>query len=231
MQAIELFQKSWYSYQKILDNNYMFHQEIYTAAKDFIQANYKQPLTILDVGCGDASQALHLFKGCNVVEYVGCDLSPFALDLARQHLEPMRTQVSLWKQDVISCMQQLDKKFDVILCSYVLHHYSLAQKQTFFVQAARLLGEHGVLIYIDLVRGDTETRAEFIDNYLGYACQNWSQLLPAEQQAIAKHVHAYDFPETTATLNGLASGVGLLQLKQMSGYTWHQAIVFGKHAE
>lgn len=231
MQAIELFQKSWNSYQKILDNNYMFHHEIYSAAKDFIHANCKQPLSVLDVGCGDASQSVQLFKGCNVQEYVGCDLSPFALDLARQNLEPMRTKVSLWQKDVISCMQPLDKKFDVILCSYVLHHYSLAQKQTFFELAAPLLSEHGVLIYIDLVRGNTETRAEFIDNYLGYAGQNWSQLQPDEQQAIAKHVQTYDFPETSATLIALASEAGLVQLRQMPGHTWHQAIVFGKQAK
>lgn len=229
LHAIELFQKSWNSYQKILHHNYMFHQEIYSAAKDFIHAHYSQPLTILDVGCGDSSQSIHLLEQCEVLEYVGCDLSPFALDLAKQNLAPLHTQVTLIQEDVISCMQQLDRKFDIILSSYVLHHYSLAQKQAFFELAAGLLSDQGMLIHIDLVRSDTETRTQFIENYLGYACKHWSQLAPAELQAIAKHVNAYDFPEPTATLSALASGVGLVELKQMSRHTWHQATVFGKH--
>ena len=227
--VIELFQKSWNSYQKILDHNYMFHQEIYSAAKDFIQANARQPLTILDVGCGDASQSLRLFEGCDVVEYVGCDLSPFALVLAKQNLAPLHAQVTLIQEDMISCMQQLDRKFDVILSSYVLHHCSLAQKQAFFELAAGLLSDQGMLIHIDLVSSDTETRTQFIENYLDYACKHWSQLAPAELQAIAKHVNAYDFPEPTASLNALASRVDLAELKQIPRHTWHQATVFGKH--
>lgn len=229
LHAIELFQKSWNNYQKILHHNYMFHQEIYSAAKDFIHAHYSQPLTILDVGCGDASQSTHLLEQCEVLEYVGCDLSPFALDLAKQNLAPLYTQVTLIQEDVISCMQQLDRKFDIILSSYVLHHYSLAQKQAFFELAAGLLSDQGMLIHIDLVRSDTETRTQFIENYLGYACKHWSQLAPAELQAIAKHVNAYDFPEPIAALSALASGVGLVELKQMPRHTWHQATVFGKH--
>lgn len=50
----ELFNNQWILYQKILNNNYMGHQEIYDILHEFLLSNFQKPFKMLELGCGDA---------------------------------------------------------------------------------------------------------------------------------------------------------------------------------
>lgn len=51
----ELFNNQWILYQKILNNNYMGHQEIYDILHEFLLSNFQKPFKMLELGCGDAT--------------------------------------------------------------------------------------------------------------------------------------------------------------------------------
>ncbi len=76
MSAIELpddpagyFQDGWPVYRKIVDNNYMFHREIYGDITSFIGRRFQQrPISVLEMGCGDASQTAAALRNCRVSE-------------------------------------------------------------------------------------------------------------------------------------------------------------------
>ena len=63
------FQDGWPVYRKIVDNNYMFHREIYGDIASFIGQRFQQrPISVLDLGCGDASQTAETLRDCRVSE-------------------------------------------------------------------------------------------------------------------------------------------------------------------
>ena len=51
--AKEFFNRQWELYQKVLNNNYVGHQEIYDVLHKLL-AQWSKPFTMLDLGCGDA---------------------------------------------------------------------------------------------------------------------------------------------------------------------------------
>ena len=42
----EYFQKRWATYQKVIDNNYIFHREVYTIVSDIISTKLDRSCTI-----------------------------------------------------------------------------------------------------------------------------------------------------------------------------------------
>jgi 2-polyprenyl-3-methyl-5-hydroxy-6-metoxy-1,4-benzoquinol methylase len=79
---------------------------------------------ILDVACGggDVAIALQHKAALNgrTVEVAGCDISPVALDRARQAAADAGVEVRFEQRDVIR--EGLPTGFDVICCSLFLHH-------------------------------------------------------------------------------------------------------------
>jgi SAM-dependent methyltransferase len=123
---IYIFRKTWATYQKVISNNLMFHREITTAVRKLLESR-QGPLNVLDLGCGDAAHISKILNPDQVAEYCGCDLSPYALDVARNNLEAFGISVHLLCRDMVAVLREEDSSGKQItnieysgICRYVL---------------------------------------------------------------------------------------------------------------
>jgi SAM-dependent methyltransferase len=204
----EFFNEQWQLYQKVLNENYMGHTEIYDALHDFLVNNYNKAFNILDLGCGDASFSSQVLLDTQVYSYCGIDLSEPALEIARVNMEKVPGEKTFIQGNLFDFVliegQNLKDNFDVILASFSLHHLSLEQKECLISQLPNLLKANGVFLLIDIVRLPGEDREAYIKRYLKNVRQYWSLLTPQEFLKVEEHISSSDFPETQETLYSLA---------------------------
>ncbi|MDF5731527.1 MAG: class I SAM-dependent methyltransferase [Rhizonema sp. PD38] len=75
----EFFNEQWKVYQKVLNNNYIGHREVYCILHEILVGYFQKPFKMLDLGCGDASFTAQALLNTNIVSYEGIDLSTPAL--------------------------------------------------------------------------------------------------------------------------------------------------------
>lgn len=220
---IYIFRKTWATYQKVISNNFMFHREITTAVRTLL-ASRPGPLNVLDLGCGDAAHIGKVLNPGQVSQYFGCDLSPYALDVARENLEPFGIVVNLLCRDMVAVLKEApDNHFDVVYSGYALHHLSIEEKQTFFTQCRRTLRENGYVILVDVMLEEGQARPAYLDSYNGMVATRWEALTKYERDQVQEHIRNCDFPETPTVFQELASNAGLSTSRRLEKYTWHQA--------
>ncbi len=220
---IYIFRKTWATYQKVISNNLMFHREITTAVRKLLESR-QGPLNVLDLGCGDAAHISKILDPAQVAEYCGCDLSPYALDVARNNLEPLGIRVNLLCRDMVAVLKEApEKHFDVVYSSYALHHLPTRDKQTFFNECGRTLRENGCVILVDVMLEEQQTRPAYLDSYNGAVATLWKALTPYERDQVQEHIRNCDFPETPTVLHMLASNAGLTTCHRLEKQTWHEA--------
>lgn len=95
--------------------------------------------SLLDVGCGDGRLASRIAPGCSL--YVGVDLSPSALQKARQRL-PRRFRL------LLGTLQDVEGSWDWVLMKDVLQHLPWSEVHR-LVADARRKARKGVLIVED----------------------------------------------------------------------------------
>lgn len=223
---IQIFRKTWGTYQKVISNNLMFHREISYAIKQLFEKN-PGPLHLLDLGCGDASHIARILKPGQLAEYCGCDLFPYALDDARTNLQPFGIPATLLCQDMIEVMQTSPANyFDIVYSSYALHHLPISEKQAFFMECSRILRRNGCVIIVDVMREEGETRPDYLDGYNGTVSTQWTALTPDEREQVQEHIRNCDFPETPSDLKALARNAGLRSSRRLEKQTWHEAWCF-----
>ena len=219
------FQDGWPVYRKIVDNNYMFHREIYGDITRFIEERFQQrPISILDLGCGDASQTAAALRDCRVALYQGCDLSAVALGLAAQNLLPLSCPVKLVCAHLLEGWSAVDEPFDVVFSSFALHHLAYAEKRRFFDLSQRAMKPDGVLLLVDVMREEHEDLASYLDAYLGHAATQWNALSEEEFAAVCKHVSENDFPETLSEYAAMAEASGFAGVEPLNRHTWHRTL-------
>lgn len=204
----QFFNEQGLVYQKVLNNNYINHREIYSILHQFLVNYYNKPFNMLDLGCGDASFTAETLLDTKINSYCGIDLSKPYLALARNNMakfpgEKIFIQGNLF-ESVFQLRENREDNFDAILASFSLHHLSLEQKDRLISQLPHLLKADGVFILIDVVRLPGEDRETYIKRYLTHIRQDWSLLTPQELFAAEEHISSSDFPETKETLNSFA---------------------------
>lgn len=87
------------------------------------------PLTVMDVGCGDAMTLFKLSKCAQragrSIRIVGCDFSEAALSFAESESQRRGTPIELHQVDVTR--DELPSMADVVICSLFLHHFETPQ--------------------------------------------------------------------------------------------------------
>ncbi len=220
---IYIFRKTWATYQKVISNNLMFHREILTAVKKLLESR-QETLNILDLGCGDATHIGKILSPGQVAEYCGCDLSPYALDVAKNNLEPFGISVNLLCRDMVAVLREApDNHFDVVYSGYALHHLSTDEKQIFFTECQRTLRENGCVILVDVMLEEEQARNAYLDCYNGAVATQWEALTAHERKQVQEHIRNCDFPETPADMQMLASNAGLTNCQRLEKQTWHEA--------
>ena len=220
---IYIFRKTWATYQKVINNNLMFHRETLNAVRTLLESR-TGPLNVLDLGCGDATHIGKVLNPGQVAKYCGCDLSPYALDVARKNLEPFGISVNLLCRDMVAVLREAPANhFDVVYSGYALHHLSIEEKQTFFTQCRRTLRANGYVILVDVMLEEGQARPAYLDSYNGMVATRWKALTKHERDQVQEHIRNCDFPETPTVIQTLASNAGLTICRRLEKYTWHEA--------
>ncbi|NTV99144.1 MAG: class I SAM-dependent methyltransferase [Chlorobiaceae bacterium] len=220
---IEVFRADWGTYQTVIRENYMFHRDISASVGKLLEA-LPGPLKVLDLGCGDSSQVVEMFRPGQVAEYCGCDLSREALDAARVNLGPFGNRAELLCKDMLAVLRDApDAHYDLVYSSYALHHLPFEEKQLFFSECRRTLHGTGLLILADIMREEGETMSGYYDRYIETMDAQWVALSDIERGSIQEHIRGCDFPEPSSVLLSMAEREGLRNPVRLEKRTWHQA--------
>ncbi len=220
---ITLFRSNWATYQKLLEHNYMFHHELVHASQQLIQS-IDQPLSLVDLGCGDASLSQILFKNNQISRYIACDLSQPALQLAKENLAPWSSQLELNCLDMLEQLGQIpNRSLDLVFSSYAIHHLTDQSKLALFKECFRVLKHSGSFVLIDVMRNDGQSRNDYLDQYLCMVEKDWVAINSIECARITEHVRANDFPLSPSEYQSFAHEAGFHKEVLLDAHGFHQA--------
>jgi ubiquinone/menaquinone biosynthesis C-methylase UbiE len=226
---LDLFKQNWLTYKTIIDENYMFHREVIQATRQCLSSYFgNDPIAVLDLGCGDASNVAKTLEGFNVGFFCGYDLSAMALQLAENNIAELTENYQLNCQDMLQGAAEKDNEFDLILSSYSMHHFKTDDKAALFSSVYGALKKGGIFVLVDTIRGTDELLDDYYDHYLGHVRQNWVALSQNEIERVCDHVRCSDFPENAQTLQQIAQAAGFGRLAVLAKHNWHQLVVFYK---
>lgn len=195
-------------YDAVVDGNYMHHAELFAALGAWAKG-FAQPLRIIDLGCGDASLAATSFATANVAHYVGVDLAESSIAQARVKTAAWEGRVALVCGNLFDALRGMpSNSANGVLASYSLHHFSSDEKQRLLSEIARVLEPGGVLLWIDAVRGEDESRDEYVDRLTFEVMESWTNLTVDERTRAVQHIQTSDFPETEAWMMTELSAAG-----------------------
>jgi SAM-dependent methyltransferase len=207
--AIKAYFDQWSIYDVIIKNDYMAHSGIYNSLREALVSRGDDPFSLVDLGCGDASQIAATLRGLPIRNYVGIDLSPVALDYARKNMAGITDNASFIESDFSEYLKsQQTKEVDVIVAGFTVHHLGASDKAKLFFAAANKLLEGGMLLYYDVFRRDEESREEYIDAYTENVDMTWTALSPEDREKTKDHLRCFDFPETQEALSSMARDAG-----------------------
>lgn len=108
----------------------------------------KDSKSILDLGTGSGYMLSKVLEGNNA-DYFGLDFSEKMLQIAQSKFEPSRfLQWDLSKEAVPEVFE--NRKFDLILSAYTLHHFELKKKLEILLLYKNLLSEKGKIVIPDI---------------------------------------------------------------------------------
>lgn len=225
-ERVKHFFDAWSVYNRVLDHNYMFHDEIYGRVRDLVERRFgARPFAMLDLGCGSARHLGPALEGLNVARYTGYDLSDVALAHAAENLAALDGRVDLRRGDFLDGLRATDEPVDLVFCSFALHHLDAADKAAFFEAARRALRPDGLLLLIDTTREEDEDRDRYLDRYCAWL-SSWAAIPAGDREAICEHVRGNDFPEKVSTLAAMAARAGLGRSAEVGRFGWHRVLAF-----
>ena len=143
------------TYAKVVKNNYMHHNELAEQIRAILVNRFSdQPLTFLDIGCGDCSSVETVLDSIKLSSYVGVDLSETALRLADASLNKRPFAVAFMHTDMLSALRT-SSLFDVIFSSFAIHHLTTNEKTELFRLVSQRLRPFGLFLFVDVVRKET----------------------------------------------------------------------------
>ncbi len=205
---IKAFFKQWNVYQKVISMNYMMHREMFDFLLDTLKYRSGQPVSILDVGCGDAAIIARALKGMQVEAYCGIDLSAAALACAADNLKDIKCEKKLIEADFGEAVNQIDRTYSFIIAGFSLHHLKKHEKETFFESAASLLDDEGYIVIYDLIRNNNESRDDYINRLCETYQKEWLAMSGQEMEDIYDHIRQNDYPEKMVFYDHLAEKYG-----------------------
>lgn len=218
--ASEVFEKQQETYRKVVDNNYLHHHDIIRKIQEYIAANItKHNISVLDLGCGDASMSARCFQQTSseptdpvpklpaVRRFVGVDLAEKPLHCASQcqSLFNERTSMSLRKADFFEYLDSEDEAFDVILAMFAVHHLKTEGKVDLMKRVARHLRPSGIFIMADVVNVVPDrSRDELMKDWETFMFKvGLPKLSLEEKHQMWEHVSTYDLPDDFPTITRL----------------------------
>ena len=97
----ELFAKGLATYQKVVNENFMAHKEVYGLLRQVLVTEAPDQFVFLDIACGTATGSAEALKGTNVGRCIGVDISRPSLDVAQGALRNLHCPVEVRCQDFV----------------------------------------------------------------------------------------------------------------------------------
>lgn len=174
----------------------------------FTALDIDRPLRVLDFGCGDAQPMIPQLQLRPVASYTGYDLSSSALELAEQNLSRLECAYQLRCAPMQSFVETEEGNFDVIHSSYAIHHLQDDEKKKLLQNCYARLNAKGVMIMIDILRNEGQTKDEYIEEYIDNIKATWQMVTEEEKQQVFDHMRNYDFPAVTGDVVNWATETG-----------------------
>lgn len=209
-----LFRNEWKIYRKMVDNNYLFHDEAYERLRQVLTAEAPASFRFLDVACGDAGNSAAVLARSQVGSYCGVDLSGSALKLAKTHLAALRCPVHLLEGDFKQTLSHWRSPIDVTWVSLSLHHFQAPDKIDVLRSVARILSSGGFLVIYENASPDGENREEWLQRW-DRQRPLWTSMSEEEWEFVRSHVHKSDFPETDETWRELGRQAGFTDICEL----------------
>ena len=229
-QADAIFTKNWNVYNKIIEQNYMFHRQFLTAINQAIVSTpCLVPLTVLDLGCGDVALFSNLLAGYNAATYTGYDTSAEVLLYAAQSLKQLPVQSRLVNDYLQNAAKHETTAFNFIYSSFAIHHLTDEQKIIFFEEVYdHLLAPGGIFIYVDVFKNYDQSREEYLQSYISNITTHWTALDSNECKLVEDHIRAYDFPMEKNALKIMLQQMGFSVSEPVSVDGVHAMLVLKK---
>jgi SAM-dependent methyltransferase len=213
--AVDQFEKRWATYQKVMSNNYIFHQEVYQVLREKLVETQQKAFRFLDIACGDAAASVAVLKTTAVAEYHGIDLSGPALALARENLKVLDCPVHLYEKDFSQALANWNREVDAVWIGQSLHHLAAPEKLQLMKHVRGVLGRGGVFLIWEPTLREGEVRNEWMTRFDAHSRANWS-LLPADElETVAAHNRQFDHPEAMSSWLALGSEAGFSETEQV----------------
>ncbi|MDX1804585.1 MAG: class I SAM-dependent methyltransferase [Alcanivorax sp.] len=121
------------------------------------QAEFQKARRVFEFGCGTGKFAAELLQSLLPPEasYLGCDVSPVMVDLARRRLQGLGDRAQVQLSDGALRFPLADHSVDRVVASYVLDLLCGADIARFLVESRRVLSTDGRCSIASLSRGTT----------------------------------------------------------------------------
>jgi len=216
--AVELqenrFRVEWPTYRKVIDNNCMFHREIYERLHRLLADEAPRPFRFLDLACGDASAMVGALQETEISQYHGIDISVPALELAADALAVLPCRVRLEQRDLTAALAGWREPFDVAWIGQSLHHFRAPEKLELMRAIRRIVGGDGLFLIWEPTCLSGEDREDWVDRFEA-SRPLWSALDAEEWQAMLEHVRDGDYPETASRWRELATEAGFADTREL----------------
>ncbi len=213
--SLELFERNWRAYRAVVDHDLMEHRALTDALKAVAGALVRPGWAWADLGCGDLALLAPLLRALPLGRFEAVDAAAAVLPLAAENLEagatgPVPFPCHWSHQDLLAWAEQREptSRFDLISCSYALHHLSDLDKQRVLAALIRRLAPDGTLLIADVFRRDGESRAAYIDRYGQRVRDTWGVLPGADRQRVLDHLSAHDEPAERGAFVACARSAG-----------------------
>ena len=140
--------ETWNKVASLYQDKFM-NLDLYNDSYDTICNSLSKPnSTILEIGCGPGNITKYLLSKRTDFNIFGIDISPNMIELAKANNPTASFQVMDIRQ-----IDQIESKFDGIVCGFCLPYLSETDCQKLIVDSYNLLDNDGML-YISFVEGD-----------------------------------------------------------------------------
>jgi ubiquinone/menaquinone biosynthesis C-methylase UbiE len=192
-----VFLRGWQTYRKVLDNNYMFHREVYECLRQVILRRAPKLFRFLDIACGDASASVRALAGTPIGHYYGIDISGPALAIAKEELAVINCPVTLAQSDFVEAISRWKEPVDVVWIGQSLHHLEAPAKRELMRSVRHILSNEGLFLIWEPTLFDGELQEGWISRFESGSRPLWLNLVDEEWNAMLSHVRASDHAETS----------------------------------
>ena len=92
----------------------------------------------------------------------------------------------------------------------------------------RRLREGGMLLLVDTIQEEHESRESSIAAYCSWVGATWGTVPPEVQHSIFEHIRGFDHPEKSSTIHRLAAEAGFERGTDVNHHRWHRTWCFEK---